>query len=661
MKKIGFNLFFIILFINDLYGQEFGVIADSIRLNPVRDSLDQWEIDSMLLADSLSGSLGIINWRRDNECADQCDRKYCVVRKIKNGNADLDFCNSDIPYIPVFQEYFTSGIDELIWNSAKTQEYSYNWGSIYTPTYPDGFGYYGHQRCDYFERKDNYENLTINGKKYDVKLMSIYNQNWPGNLSTQDRNEKAAENNTVQQWYLKNNAVVENGVLKLYTKYEPDLGIKSWYVGSELAARDENNAAVLLAPDAQLTTVQTFSSAYFESTKYFEYGMFQAKIAVPDKDGLWPAFWLMGGIKSAKKWDPCGDYYEELDIFEFMNNEEDKMITTIHAPARIEQQWESVYRKKDYFMKPHIYTCYWTECGIWIFLDEGKERKKILEYHHYPGLVGGDCKIKAGKSYYRNLRYPTQPMKIIFNTGVYACQNLKPSNAGFPVSMDIEWVKVFYQRPCADLKEVSRATEVNDLNQELFNVWSAKNVKVTGNERFYFQSNNIYVPTHVPLLKVIVENELEIEPTVDFEIGNQANFIAEFSDNLCQNYGVPDTTKKTMIEAKQGSLNGDQGEYEGSRNRLEGERIFQLGEGGSILLYPVPASGHLFLNLNMSDEQISTKVQFLNIDGSGVQEFLFKSNEAAFDVSKLSDGLYIVRIENDRVGVINRKISIVKQ
>lgn len=638
------------------HAQNFGVIADSIRINLIRDSLDQFQIDSIIFSDSLYASQNsIVNWRKDSECSN-CSGKYCMVRKNQNGDEDLDFCNSGIPYIPVFQEYFDRGIDPLIWNSAKSQEYSHMWGTLYTPTYPDGFGYYDHQRCDYFTLTDpNYKRtFSHNNVNYSTSRWSVYNPDFPNMNSYAERNEKAASNNTIQQWYQKENAVTDNSKLKLYTKYEPNLGIKSWYVGDELPAWDENSNGVILAPGGGLTKQQTYSSSYFETTKYFEYGMFQAKITVPNNDGLWPAFWLVGGIKSAKKWtcDNQDLYYEELDIFEFMGNEDDKMITTIHAPTEIDQVWSSTYKKTNYFLHPHVYTCYWTECGIWVFLDEGNERKKVLEYHHYPGVVGGDCKIEKNKKYYQNLRYPTQPMKMVFNTAVYSCQNLKPTTSGFPVSMDVEWVKVFYQRPCIELKEISSAIEVNGLNQELFNVWSAKNVKIVGNESFLLQADNLYDPSRRPLLKVIVENSFEIASSVEFEIGDKANFYVEFSENICQNYGLPPDE-----QAVSGSQDDSDKMLVSSTNTVAD--IIETAES-KIEIYPNPASLYLYLKLGVSNPLLESKVEFIKLTGELISTFHISTDSAKFYTGNLQDGVYILRIVNPELGIVSKLVSIIK-
>lgn len=670
MKKVLlFICSIIVISTTEIYAQGFGVISDTIRINPARDTLDQTEIDSMLFYDSVYGNVTIVNLKKDDECGD-CNGKYCMVRKIKNGNIDLDFCNSGFPYVPVFQEYFYSGIDPLIWNSAKSQEYSHNWGTLYTKTYPNGFGYYDHQMCDYFKINPK-QNTTIGGITYNnVDLMSIYNSNFPsgifGSLSYAQKNEKVANNNTIQQWYVKENTVVEDGVLKLYTKYEPNLGSKTWFIGGELPAIDENNTGVLLAPSSNLTKNQIFTSSYFESTKYFEYGMFQAKITVPNKDGLWPAFWLVGGIKSAKNWS-CNNeelYYEELDIFEFMGNNDDKMLTTIHAPSKIKQQWQSSYTKSNFFLHPHIYTCYWTDCGIWIFIDEGAERKKVLEYHHYPGVVGGDCKIKADKNYYKNLRYPTQPMKIVFNTAVYSCQNLKPEITGFPVSMDVEWVKVFYQRPCIEVKEVSNSDEVNNINQELFNVWTAKLVKMTGSETFVFQSDNVYEPTRIPLLKVIVEDGFEIEPSVSFESGNMANLFVEFSDNICQNYGsIPPPLNPDSIQNAQFNSDKIQTKIDNEviSPKFNNDKNVKIARNSNIIsVYPNPASTYLTLELGLNSSSLLTRVEFLKLDGTKIGEFLVKTNNSSFYIGNLPDGIYLLRAYNADFGTSTKLITVIK-
>jgi hypothetical protein len=57
------------------------------------------------------------------------------------------------------------------------------------------------------------------------------------------------------------------------------------------------------------------------------YGTFSASIKMPPGDGLWPAFWLLGGNYDAVSWPSCG----EIDIIELISD--GKYYFTIHGPA----------------------------------------------------------------------------------------------------------------------------------------------------------------------------------------------------------------------------------------------------------------------------------------------------------------------------------------
>ena len=61
----------------------------------------------------------------------------------------------------------------------------------------------------------------------------------------------------------------------------------------------------------------------------FTYGRFEAEIRVPAGNGLWPAFWLLGGTIDEVGWPACG----EVDIMEVRGDAPDTMSGTLHGPG----------------------------------------------------------------------------------------------------------------------------------------------------------------------------------------------------------------------------------------------------------------------------------------------------------------------------------------
>ncbi|HZQ93828.1 MAG TPA: glycoside hydrolase family 16 protein [Candidatus Sulfotelmatobacter sp.] len=60
-----------------------------------------------------------------------------------------------------------------------------------------------------------------------------------------------------------------------------------------------------------------------------KYGRFEARIKVPQGQGIWPAFWMLGDDIEKKGWPKCG----EIDIMENIGKEPGTVHGTIHGPG----------------------------------------------------------------------------------------------------------------------------------------------------------------------------------------------------------------------------------------------------------------------------------------------------------------------------------------
>jgi beta-glucanase (GH16 family) len=74
---------------------------------------------------------------------------------------------------------------------------------------------------------------------------------------------------------------------------------------------------------------RNYTSARIHSEGKFSqrYGRFEARIKIPDGQGIWPAFWLMGG--RPQNWPDGG----EIDIMENVGKEPRTVHGTIHGPG----------------------------------------------------------------------------------------------------------------------------------------------------------------------------------------------------------------------------------------------------------------------------------------------------------------------------------------
>lgn len=99
------------------------------------------------------------------------------------------------------------------------------------------------------------------------------------------------------------------------------------------------------------------------------YGRIEARIKVPQGQGIWPAFWMMGTNISKVGWPTCG----EIDVMEIIGKEPSTLHGTIHGPGHsgaggISHKTTLPDGKKfaDDF---HLFAVEWTTEKITWFLD----------------------------------------------------------------------------------------------------------------------------------------------------------------------------------------------------------------------------------------------------------------------------------------------------
>jgi beta-glucanase (GH16 family) len=73
------------------------------------------------------------------------------------------------------------------------------------------------------------------------------------------------------------------------------------------------------------TSARLKTQGLFEHT----YGRFEARIRVPEGQGIWPAFWMLGNDIGDVSWPACG----EIDILENIGREPTTVHGTLHGPG----------------------------------------------------------------------------------------------------------------------------------------------------------------------------------------------------------------------------------------------------------------------------------------------------------------------------------------
>lgn len=118
----------------------------------------------------------------------------------------------------------------------------------------------------------------------------------------------------------------------------PDVGGDGW--GNEQleyntdrtdnAFLDGNGNLVIRAqPEEYEGNAYTSARLTTNGTLAFGMSRIEARIKVPEGNGIWPAFWLLGNDFNDIGWPTCG----EIDILETKGDDTQTVITTVHGPG----------------------------------------------------------------------------------------------------------------------------------------------------------------------------------------------------------------------------------------------------------------------------------------------------------------------------------------
>ena len=116
---------------------------------------------------------------------------------------------------------------------------------------------------------------------------------------------------------------------------------------------------------------RSYTSARLRTLGKFtqKYGRFEARIKLPQGQGMWPAFWLLGDDINSAGWPSCG----EIDIMESIGRDMSKAYGTIHGPGYSgESSIGAGYTLPDYKKLSddfHIFAVDWEPSAIRFYVD----------------------------------------------------------------------------------------------------------------------------------------------------------------------------------------------------------------------------------------------------------------------------------------------------
>ena len=135
------------------------------------------------------------------------------------------------------------------------------------------------------------------------------------------------------------------------------------------AALDGDGNLVLTARAEEFGGNGYTSARWTTATRFeVEYGRIEARIRVPSGQGIWPAFWMLGGNIGEVGWPACG----EIDILEVRGQEPNRLIGSIHGPGysagnAVSAVYEHPQSLADDF---HVYAIEWSPGRIDWYLDD---------------------------------------------------------------------------------------------------------------------------------------------------------------------------------------------------------------------------------------------------------------------------------------------------
>jgi beta-glucanase (GH16 family) len=127
----------------------------------------------------------------------------------------------------------------------------------------------------------------------------------------------------------------------------------------------DGNLLIIGRKESYKSANYTSASLVTDGKKNWTYGKVEARIKLPEGQGLWPAFWMLGQNIHTVGWPECG----EIDIMEHINNES-LLHGTLHWLN--EKHVSSGGTTPCDVTKYHNYSIEWDNESVRLFLDGSK-------------------------------------------------------------------------------------------------------------------------------------------------------------------------------------------------------------------------------------------------------------------------------------------------
>src|SRR5436309_709621 len=166
-------------------------------------------------------------------------------------------------------------------------------------------------------------------------------------------------------------------------KWTYDLGGNGWgnqeletYTSHPRNVKIQRGNLVITAQQEKFTGAdgneRDYTSARLKTQNLFAqtFGRFEARIKVPQGQGIWPAFWMLGNNIASDGWPKCG----EIDIMENIGREPSVNHGSLHGPSSVAPTSDltsttSLPAGQNYADDFHIYAVEWEPGVVRFYVD----------------------------------------------------------------------------------------------------------------------------------------------------------------------------------------------------------------------------------------------------------------------------------------------------
>jgi beta-glucanase (GH16 family) len=227
-------------------------------------------------------------------------------------------------------------------------------------------------------------------------------------------------------------------------KWTYDLGGKGWgnqelesYTNRKENARIEKGNLVITAQKESYTgadgATRDYTSARLKTQNLFTqtYGRFEARIRIPEGQGMWPAFWMLGQDISTVGWPKCG----EIDIMENVGKEPGTIHGSLHGPSTVAPTSDltstfSLPISQNFAADFHLYAVEWEPDTVRFYVDSNL----YTTFRSSDWPAGGKWAFD-------------HPIFIILNLAVGGDWPGSPdATTKFPQTMLVDYVRVYTKR-----------------------------------------------------------------------------------------------------------------------------------------------------------------------------------------------------------------------